>query len=62
LNSWDIFVAPSGILFDVSDIVVHPVVHGLAFTTTLAFFMLLLSVYIVVWEFARQLLGARKQR
>lgn len=62
LNSWDIFVAPSGILFDVSDIVVHPVVHGLAFTTTLAFFMLLLSVYIVVWEFARQLLGARKRR
>lgn len=60
LNSWDIFVAPAGFLFDVSDIVAHPAGHGLALTTTLTFFVLLLSVYIVIWQFARQMPATRR--
>jgi uncharacterized membrane protein len=62
LNSWDIFVAPSGLLFDVSDILLHPAQHGLAFTTTLTFFVLIASVYVVFWQFTRQMLAARKSR
>lgn len=53
-NSWDVLTSPAGILFDVSDIVLHPTEHMLAFTTTLTFFVLLLSVYIVVWQFVRK--------
>ena len=54
LNTWDILVSPPGILFDVSEIVLHPMSHGIAFTTTLTFFILIMSVYIVVWQFVRK--------
>jgi uncharacterized membrane protein len=49
-NSWDIFVNPAGILFDVSDHLVHPLQHGSMFTTTISFFVLLGSLYIVGWQ------------
>jgi uncharacterized membrane protein len=53
-NTWDILVSPAGILFDVSDIVLHPTGHVLALTTTLTFFVFLISVYIVIWQFVRK--------
>jgi uncharacterized membrane protein len=53
-NTWDVLTSPAGILFGVSDIVLHPFGHMLAFTTTLTFFVLLTSVYIVIWQFARR--------
>jgi uncharacterized membrane protein len=49
-NSWDVFVNPAGILFDVSDHLVHPLQHGAMFTTTLSFFVLLGSLYVVGWQ------------
>jgi uncharacterized membrane protein len=49
-NSWDIFVNPAGILFDVSDHIIHPLQHGAMFTTTISFFVLLGSLYIVGWQ------------
>lgn len=54
LNTWDLLVSPAGILFEVSDIVLHPTNHVLAFTTTLTFFVLLMSVYVAVWQIARK--------
>lgn len=49
-NSWDVLVNPAGILFDVSDHLIHPLQHGDMFTTTCSFFVLLGSLYIVGWQ------------
>lgn len=49
-NSWDILVNPAGILFDVSDHLIHPLSSGELFTTTISFFILLGSLYIVGWQ------------
>lgn len=51
-NTWDIFLKPAGLLFDVSDRVVNPIVHFETYVTTVTFFVLLLSVYWVIWEAA----------
>jgi uncharacterized membrane protein len=49
-NSWDVLVNPAGILFDVSDHLIHPLQHGDIFTTTFSFFVLLGSLYVVGWQ------------
>jgi len=49
-NSWDVFVNPAGILFDVSDHLIHPLRYGDMFTITGSFFILLTSLYIVGWQ------------
>jgi uncharacterized membrane protein len=49
-NTWDILVNPAGILFDVSERVINPLTHTEVFSTAL-FFLLLGSMYIVVWQF-----------
>jgi uncharacterized membrane protein len=54
LNTWDLLISPAAILFDVSGIVLDPSQNGLAFTTTFTFFVFLLSIYSVVWQFARK--------
>ena len=58
-NTWDIVANPSSLLFDVSDRVINPREHPQAFTTTLSFFVLLSSLYIILWYVARV---ARTQR
>lgn len=52
-NTWDIIANPSSLLFDVSDRVINPHEHPQAFTTTVSFFVLLSTVYIVMWHVAR---------
>lgn len=54
-NTWDILVNPAGILFDVSERVINPVTHSEMFGTTLIFFLLLASVYLVAWQFVAAL-------
>jgi len=49
-NSWDVFFNPAGILFDVSDHIIHPLNNGELLTTTLSFFVLIGSLYIVGWQ------------
>ncbi len=49
-NSWDILINPAGILFDVSDRLIHPYGHPGIVTTTLSFFVLLGSLYVVGWQ------------
>jgi uncharacterized membrane protein len=46
-NSWDVFANPAGILFDVSDHLIHPLQSGAMYSTTLSFFVLLTSLYVV---------------
>lgn len=54
MNSWDILTNPAGILFDITDPIVNPRTHALAFTTTLTFFIFLSTMYVVVWHLVRQ--------
>jgi uncharacterized membrane protein len=54
-NTWDVLTNPAGILFDISELVIHPSTHYLAFTTTLTFFIFLISLYMVAWQLMRNL-------
>lgn len=49
-NTWDVLFKPAGLLFDVSDRVVNPIAHYETYATTLIFFVLLTSMYWVIWE------------
>jgi len=49
-NSWDVLVNPAGILFDVSDHLIHPLHSGDMYTTTISFFVLLGSLYVAGWQ------------
>lgn len=50
-NSWDVFINPFGLLFDVSDRIVNPSDHLLTFSTTLLFFSFYGFLYLIVWRF-----------
>lgn len=49
-NSWDVLLNPAGILFDVSDRIIHPLGHPAAIATTTSFFVLIGGLYIVGWH------------
>lgn len=48
-NSWDILTNPGGLLFDVSDRLLHPAAYPQMLVTVIAFFALLASMYSLVW-------------
>lgn len=54
-NTWDILANPAGLLFDVSERVINPLAHPQIFVTSLTFFILLSSMYYVIWTFIRAL-------
>lgn len=54
-NTWDVLVHPIGLLFDISDRFLRPAAHPQTFVTTLTFFLLLGSMYYVIWELVRLL-------
>lgn len=54
-NTWDVVFNPAGILFDVSERLINPISHPQAFTTTMLFFLILGSMYMVIWQFVRAL-------
>jgi uncharacterized membrane protein len=54
-NSWDVLINPAGLLFDVTDSIASPSTHPDVFVTTITFFLLLSSMYIVIWQIARAL-------
>jgi uncharacterized membrane protein len=58
-NTWDVLVNPAGILFDISERVLHPLTHGDTFTITAMFFVFLTSLYWVVWSLVRSLVKVR---
>ena len=47
-NTWDLFLNPAGILFDVSDRLINPRAHPQMFVTILSFFVLLGMLYLVI--------------
>jgi uncharacterized membrane protein len=54
-SSWDLIVNPEGILFDISNQFIDPRNHLQAFTTTLMFFVLLGTFYILIWHLVSSL-------
>jgi uncharacterized membrane protein len=49
-NSWDILTNPGGLLFDISDRILHPANYPTMFLTITIFFVLLTSMYGLVWR------------
>ncbi len=49
-NSWDILTNPGGLLFDVSDRLEHPSSYPEMITTVISFFIILLSMYGLLWR------------
>lgn len=49
-NTWDLLLQPAGLLFDVSDRFVNPSVHADTYVTTITLFLLIFSLYIVIYE------------
>lgn len=58
-NSWDVLINPFGLLFDVSDRLINPVAHPQAVVTTFSFFLLLSSMYYVIFEFVQAIRGQK---
>lgn len=54
-NSWDIVTNPGGLLFDVSDRLTHPSAYPQMTVTVVTFFVLLLSMYVLLWRGIRLL-------
>ncbi len=54
-NTWDVIINPAGLLFDISDSFINPSAHPQAFVTTTTFFILIGSVYYVVWKLVKAL-------
>lgn len=49
-NSWDIMTNPGGLLFDVSDRIVHISTYPHMLLTVITFFILLSSMYLLLWR------------
>ncbi len=56
-NTWDIVLNPFGILFDLSERVVNPVLHVQTYVVTLTFAGLLSSTYAVIFQLTKVLNG-----
>ena len=54
-NTWDMLVNPAGVLFDLSERLLHPAQLSQVLMIVLPFFVLLGGMYVVVWQAARLL-------
>jgi len=52
-NSWDILTNPGGLLFDVSDRLLHPTSYPHMLLSIVTFFILLCAMYGLLWQGAR---------
>lgn len=61
-NTWDIILNPAGLLFDISERVVNPVLHIQTYIVTLTFFVLLSGTYAVVYQLTKILSSNTEKR
>ncbi|HET6924951.1 MAG TPA: DUF1361 domain-containing protein, partial [Candidatus Saccharimonadales bacterium] len=52
-NSWDVLTNPGGLLFDISDRILHPSAYSEMFLTITSFGVLIASMYALVYQAAR---------
>lgn len=55
LNSWDVFTNPGGLLFNISDRLLHPTAYPTMFLIIVSFFVLLGGMYGLLWRGAEML-------
>lgn len=58
-NTWDVFLNPASILFEVSDGLIHPGSHPELFSVTFSFFTFITTMYLLTWFAGRT---ARQQK
>lgn len=56
LNSWDVFTNFSAVLFSISDQVLHPSGYPAVIGVSFSFFLLLGSIYLVIWRLSSDIL------
>ena len=54
-NSWDVVLNPFGLLFDLSDRLLHPSQYGQVLSVVVPFLALLATIYYVAWQAAHAL-------
>lgn len=59
-NTWDVLANPAGLILDISDRIINPVAHEQTFWITVLMFVLLGTLYFVIWEFAQALQTNKK--
>ncbi|MDB5184848.1 MAG: hypothetical protein JWN38_656 [Candidatus Saccharibacteria bacterium] len=59
-NSWDLFLNPSGLIFDMSDRLLQPLTYPQMFVVTGSFFVLLSAAYYIAWSTVRLLRTTEK--
>ena len=52
-NTWDLLTDPAGLLFDISERLLHSAQYGAMLAVIVPFFVLLLGMYSVVWRAAQ---------
>ncbi|NBU34125.1 DUF1361 domain-containing protein [bacterium] len=52
-NSWDVLLNPTALIFDVSDILLHPFSYNRSFLITAVFFVTISSLYAVFWQLTK---------
>ncbi len=50
-NSWDVLASPFGLIFDLSEIIIHPFANWQAYSTTLVYAGLIGVFYAITYEF-----------
>jgi uncharacterized membrane protein len=60
-NSWDLLTNPGGLMFDISDRLQHPAAYPQMLTTVITFFILLASMYSLLWRGSRLLRPAPRR-
>lgn len=59
-NTWDVFVNPAGILFDLSNRLINPFAYPRMFLVTGIFFVLLTTLYFVIWNIIRAVISDKQ--
>jgi len=54
-NTWDVILSPASLLFDISDRLINAGAHPQVLSTTVSFFILLSSIYVVILYLVRAL-------
>lgn len=61
-NTWDVFVNPAGLLLDLSNRLISPFSYPRMFVTTGIFFVLLTTLYYVLWSIVRAIRAQVRER
>ncbi len=59
-STWDVVLNPAGVLFDISDRIINPVAFGQTFQVTFMFFVLLTSIYFMLWHLTKAIKGQKR--